>query len=195
MSEREPLPFQLLAISDRRLGEPDLAALAAAAAPAALLFRDKDLAGEARHRLARELRAASHDAGLPLIVHGDEQLAREVGAEGLHLPASEPPRRIEGLIVGCSCHDADELERAAQAGVDYATLSPVLCSPGKGRGLGWKAFSALATRCPLPVFALGGLGPADLEKARRRGAWGVAGIRSFLIGTLLLTLLSCSPPG
>ena len=41
------------------------------------------------------------------------------------------------------------------------------------------AFAALGAACPLPVFALGGVGPADLATARAHGAFGVAGIRAF----------------
>jgi thiamine monophosphate synthase len=31
----------------------------------------------------------------------------------------------------------------------------------------------------LPAFALGGIAPRDLERARAAGAFGVAGIRAF----------------
>ena len=82
--------------------------------------------------------------------------------------------------MGCSCHDQAELARAEAAGVDFVTLSPVLASPGKGAPLGWDRFEALARTTRLPVFALGGVGPEDLEEARRLGAFGVAGIRGFV---------------
>jgi 8-oxo-dGTP diphosphatase len=37
----------------------------------------------------------------------------------------------------------------------------------------------LAQNYALPVFALGGLSPHDLEMARRNGAHGIAAIRSI----------------
>jgi 8-oxo-dGTP diphosphatase len=55
-------------------------------------------------------------------------------------------------------------------------LGPVLPSashPG-APALGWDAFSRLIEDYPLPVYALGGLGPAGLERARRAGAHGIA---------------------
>jgi len=40
--------------------------------------------------------------------------------------------------------------------------------------LGWSGFAAAVAGARLPVFALGGLGPADLTRAIDRGAHGVA---------------------
>jgi 8-oxo-dGTP diphosphatase len=172
------LPFAHLAITDRALGSTDLVALAAMSG--ALLFRDKDMASQERLELGRDLRARTTALSIPLIVHGDVALARKLGAQGLHLPASVPPSKVGGLWVGCSCHNTEELERAAAACVDYVTLSPVLGSPGKARPMGWEAFAELAQNCPMPVFALGGLGPDNLKLARAWGGWGVAGIRGFV---------------
>jgi 8-oxo-dGTP diphosphatase len=40
--------------------------------------------------------------------------------------------------------------------------------------LGWEAFAALTALAPVPVYALGGLGRDDLERARGAGAHGIA---------------------
>ncbi|MEE2828883.1 MAG: thiamine phosphate synthase [Myxococcota bacterium] len=193
MSEGVPLPFRLLAITDHELGLPDLHCLSQSTGGAALLFRDKDLPKPERFEQARHLRQQTRDLGLPLLIHGDAEIARDIGAEGLHLSASATAVDAPGLLLGCSCHDESELARAAELGADYVTLSPVLASPGKGRPLGWRSFARLAAACPLPVFALGGLGPDDLPRARSHGAWGVAGIRNFLALALLALSLACGP--
>jgi len=177
VSDRTAVPFAVLAITDRRIGAVHLEALEAGGA---VLFRDKDLPRDERLPLARRLRARTAQLGIPLIVHGSEELARQVGAEGVHLPASVAPAPLDGLWVGCSCHDRAEIERAENAGVDYITLSPVLESPDKGKALGWECFELWARASCLPVFALGGLSPGSLDRAREHGAWGVAGIRGFL---------------
>ncbi len=187
--------FRLYAITDQRLGQPDELVRLAAPGRLAVQLRDKELPADERLALARRLRPLTREHGALLIVGGgDVELARRVEADGVHLPASVPPERHEGLLVGCSCHDEAELRRAAAAGVDFATLSPVLRSPGKGRALGWTAFERLARVCRLPVFALGGLAPSDLLEARGRGAWGVAGIRGFLATLALALLLGCPGP-
>lgn len=121
-----------------------------------------------------------------LLVSHDIELARKLGV-GVHLSAQqlralrERPL-VKGGWVGASCHGADELARAAELGVDFATLSPVCvtASHPDATPLGWQRFAALVAAAQLPVYALGGVGPGDLEHARTAGAQGVAGIRAFL---------------
>jgi 8-oxo-dGTP diphosphatase len=55
---------------------------------------------------------------------------------------------------------------------------PTASHPGRP-GLGWKAFSEMVAELPLPVYAVGGLGPADLEDAWDAGAQGIAAIRGL----------------
>ena len=43
--------------------------------------------------------------------------------------------------------------------------------------LGWDRFASLVRGATLPVYAIGGLVPADLEDAWRAGAHGVARVR------------------
>lgn len=189
----EPGLFRILAIVDRDPGsEPALPSIPPSGL--AVLLRAKHLPTAERRRLASLLRRTTADRGVPLLVGGDVWLAREVGADGVHLPASMPPVACCDLVVGCSCHDEAELRRAAEAGVDFATLSPVLASPGKGDPLGWERFESLARAAALPVFALGGMAPDMLAQARRRGAWGVAGIRAFAFSLALALAPGCPRP-
>jgi 8-oxo-dGTP diphosphatase len=83
--------------------------------------------------------------------------------------------------VGASCHDARELDHAARLGADFATLSPVqrTASHPDVQPLGWDRFARWVADARLPVYALGGVGPPDLARARAAGAQGVAGIRGF----------------
>jgi 8-oxo-dGTP diphosphatase len=85
-------------------------------------------------------------------------------------------RRPTDILCAASCHDEVELARAAELGVDFVVLGPVLPTPShtKVRPLGWTRFEELSRGMPLPVYALGGLVRADLEQAMRHGAHGVA---------------------
>ena len=86
-----------------------------------------------------------------------------------------------GGLVRASCHSAPDLARTADLGLDYALLAPVQATathPGADP-LGWSRFAELADRAALPVYALGGLGPADLVTAIDHGAQGVAAIRGL----------------
>jgi 8-oxo-dGTP diphosphatase len=87
--------------------------------------------------------------------------------------------RPEFALVGASCHDAGELAQAQALGADFVVLGPVLPTPTHpgAAGLGWSRFAALLKDCPLPVYALGGLQPAELEAAWRHGAHGISMMR------------------
>ncbi|HAI59118.1 MAG TPA: hypothetical protein DCM32_04475, partial [Xanthomonadaceae bacterium] len=89
--------------------------------------------------------------------------------------------RDQGRPTCAACHDAADLARADALAIDDLMLGPVRPTPThpEAPGLGWDGFEALRALTARPVFALGGLGPADLDEARRHGAQGVAGIRGF----------------
>ena len=124
-----------------------------------------------------------HQYGARVLVNGDAALAAAAGADGLHLPAAQlaaRSQRPEFPLVAASCHTAAELERAARLGCDFAAFGPVRATashPGSA-GIGWEQFSAALGVPPLPTFALGGLARADLDRARRAGAHGIAAIRA-----------------
>ena len=84
-------------------------------------------------------------------------------------------------MLGASCHGACELDMARKLGVDYVFLSPVCqtASHPAARPLGWLQFQRLVLDAQLPVYALGGVGPVDLERALAAGAKGVAGISAY----------------
>jgi 8-oxo-dGTP diphosphatase len=136
------------------------------------------LAGDA-YRLCERHRAR-------LMLNRDPRLVGEVPRHGLHLTATalqrarERPGRPNDLI-GASCHDAAQLAYAAQLDLDYAILSPVkpTATHPDAPPLGWPAFAALVDPVPLPVYALGGLTPADLRPAIEYGAQGIAAIRGL----------------
>ncbi|WIG56370.1 MAG: NUDIX family hydrolase [Rhodanobacteraceae bacterium] len=120
-----------------------------------------------------------------LLLNHDIELARELGI-GVHLKAAQLRALRERPLprtcwVGASCHDAEELDLAANLGADFATLSPVCATATHPdvAPLGWERFAQLAAGARLPVYALGGVGPDDLDRARAAGAQGIAGIRAF----------------
>lgn len=83
--------------------------------------------------------------------------------------------------LAASCHNAEELALAEQMGVDFVTLSPVQATATHPEAvpLGWEQVNAMIEGFNRPVYVLGGVGPADRERAWQAGAQGVAGIRAF----------------
>jgi 8-oxo-dGTP diphosphatase len=121
--------------------------------------------------------------GAQVLVNGDAQLARAIGAAGIHLPAQQLMRlnqRPPFPLVAASCHERRELEHAARLGLDFAVLGPLkqtATHPGD-TGIGWESFAQLVSGLPLPVYAIGGLSSADLPDALAAGAQGIAAIRA-----------------
>lgn len=180
-----PRMFRLLAISDRRsLTDGDLSGWLSRLASAgvdAVQIREKDLDDRAVWDIARTARAL-----LPpetrVLVNGRADVALAAGADGVHLPSDGvPPDALRsrfgpGLLLGVSTHTIEEVERAREAGADYATFGPVWETPGKGPATGPEAL-ARAAACGLPVFALGGVTIDRFGEAAASGAAGVAAIR------------------
>lgn len=144
--------------------------------------REKSMQASARERFAEAVIAAARPYGAKVMINSDIELAARLGADGVHLTAAQLSRLEERPALGwcaASCHDAAELARAAELGLDFAVLGPVQATPSHSdsQPLGWDAFTALVRGATLPVFALGGLAPDDLESAWRCGAHGIAMMR------------------
>jgi 8-oxo-dGTP diphosphatase len=138
--------------------------------------------------------------GARLVLHGDPAVLGPVVANpppelaarfqstvaGLHVPGRYldllTHRPVPAtMYFGASCHDARELERALALEADYAFLGPVketASHPG-APGMGWDGFARLVAELPIPVYAIGGLAPSDLDDAWAAGAQGIAAIRGL----------------
>jgi 8-oxo-dGTP diphosphatase len=144
--------------------------------------REKELPPHELVRLTAAVVAAARSRGACVLLNGDPALAQRAGADGVHLTAAqlmELHARPELDLVGASCHDERELDRAAALAVDFVVLGPVLATPTHpgAQTLGWRKFAQLIRDYPLPVYALGGLKHADLETAWDAGAHGISMMR------------------
>ena len=153
-----------------------------------LILRAPEHAPAQRVQLTRRLRHLRRGTGLRLLLSGTALEARQAGACGLHSTAAalaglieRPPARLWAV----SAHNARDLERATALGADVALVSPVLptASHPADQPLGWDGLRALVAASPLPIYAQGGLGPADIGAARDAGALGVAVDVSRLSGS------------
>ena len=148
-----------------------------------LQLREARLAPAQAAALAYAAVELCHQFGARVLINGDEALAHQAGADGVHLSAAQLlslTARPAVALVGASCHDARELEQAVRLGVDFVVLGPVqeTTSHAGQSAMGWPEFTRLALDSPLPIYALGGLGPQDLPAAWTAGAHGVAAIRA-----------------
>jgi thiamine-phosphate pyrophosphorylase len=149
----------------------------------AVQLREKDLPGRDLFRLAEKMRGLTAGYGARLFINDRADVAVAVGADGVHLGVhSVPPREARRLLgaqaaVGCSAHNAEELREAAEGGADFVTFGPVYPTPSKGPFGPPVGIPALASACrtaDIPVFALGGIGPRNIEEVARAGSFGIA---------------------
>ena len=110
-----------------------------------------------------------------------------LGADGVHLTSKRllsleyRPLPV-GKWVAASCHDEHELAHAAQIGVDFAVVSPILSTPSHPdvEELGWERLFRLTEMASFPLYALGGMSSDEhLQLARSHGAQGIAAIRGI----------------
>ncbi|MBI5430496.1 MAG: Nudix family hydrolase [Nitrosomonadales bacterium] len=145
-------------------------------------LREKDYSRVAMRELALRMLPLLRRHDARLIINADIALAREVGADGVQLTGAqlaELRARPDAEWCAASCHNAAELRRAEALGCDFALLSPVLATqshPGAPH-LGWESFAAIAAGSSIPVYALGGLQPVDMQTAWQHGAHGIALLR------------------
>jgi 8-oxo-dGTP diphosphatase len=144
--------------------------------------REKQLADGELRAFASEVVAIASPYGARVVVNGATDIATQTGADGVHLTATRlmaAARRPACDWVGASCHNAAELERARELGVDFVVLGPVAATPSHPHAdiLGWSRFARLIRDYPLPVFALGGMRADDLDQAWRSGAHGAGMLR------------------
>ena len=151
--------------------------------PDFMLLRDKessnyDSLAKAFLELAKEFPKTK------AFLHREIGLAKELGAQGVHLSSDMLSRvaeaKVAGLEVVVSTHTLEDVLFAQEQGATYVTYSPIFASPGKGEPVGVKALESLLKQVDVKVFALGGIVKEEqIEAVKAVGAFGFASIRYF----------------
>jgi len=144
-------------------------------------WRDKSTVGVDRAELACRLRGIVHSPSL-FFVNGDPEIAKLVGADGLHLPENGMPvgqaRLIagEGIMIGRSIHSVDAARRAEREGADYIVAGTIFASKSHANrpGAGLEFLTEVCQAVSIPVVAIGGVTPENAGGCLRAGASGVA---------------------
>lgn len=154
-------------------------------------YRDKGADHERRMQEAGVLLQLCRRQHAPLIINDDIELARAVGADGVHLGAEDAPLRAarsrlgEHAIIGVSCYDSMELARRAQtAGADYVAFGSFADSPTKPDTVraSLDLLREAGEKLNLPIVAIGGITPGNAQPLVEAGARFLAVI-SGIFGT------------
>ena len=203
--EQQPEKFnRLVCITNRHLfehvetagGQPSFLARLeriAAAHPAAIVLREKDMEEGDYEALAREVQAICRRHQVPFIAHTFVGVAAHLGADALHLPLPLLRRLRESRAVlpahlGTSCHSLEDVREAERLGCSYLIAGHIYatsCKPGlPPRGLAF--LREVTAAAELPVYAIGGITPARLREVREAGAAGGCAMSSLMRGDLWL---------
>lgn len=165
----------------------------------AFQYREKDgsqLDQAATVKMATRLRDLTRRYHVPYFIDDDEELALQVGADGVHV--GQKDQRIETviqraagqLLIGYSCNTLAEIARANQlAAVDYVGAGPVFPTNSKtdaDPALGLAQLAQLQAASHHPLVAIGGISPANLIATLQTGVAGVAVI-SMILGSTDIT--------
>lgn len=169
-----PLPKRWLFTDEERGGDPR-PAMKALPRGSGVIFRHYGAAD--REAMARECARIARRRGLTFVVAGDADLARRVGAAGVHMPGFARMHRP----LTAAAHDRAELVRAGRAGARLIFVSPVFATrshPGAAT-LGPAGFGRLVRGSRVAVAALGGMTRARYRALKPLGAAGWGGISAF----------------
>ncbi|KUG15386.1 thiamin-phosphate pyrophosphorylase [hydrocarbon metagenome] len=187
------MAYDLYVITDRTIGRgrshDEIARRALDGGADIIQLRDKDLPCREFLAEACTIREITAEAGRLFIVNDRIEVALSAEADGVHLGQDDLPvraaRRIapRDFIIGVSVKSVADALSAESAGADYVALSPTFSTASKddaGPGHGLGPLREICCAVSLPVLAIGGIGPHNVEMVIGAGADGIAVISSVV---------------
>ena len=180
----------ILCVTNRRLCEEDFLTRAekiAAASPAGIILREKDLSQEEYYALAQSMMVICKKQQLPCILHTFTGIAEKLGAKEIHLPMPvfrtlTGEKKAYFRTIGVSCHSVLEAKEAERLGASYITAGHIFetdCKWGlPGRGLSF--LKEVCNAVNVPVYAIGGITPEKIAGVRQAGAAGACVMSSLM---------------
>lgn len=151
-------------------------------------LRVKDASESLILEYALEARALCEEFGAKLIVNDHPEIALKAGAYGLHLGLQDIPiaqaRQIVGnqMIIGGTANTFEHVEQRVTEGADYIGLGPYRFTRTKQKLspiLGLEGCQEILDKVRsaginIPIIAIGGIEPDDIQAIMQTGVYGVA---------------------
>lgn len=148
----------------------------------AVQLREKNLDEESFEREAEEILALCRRYGVPFIVNDNVELAKRIGADGVHIGQADmklaEARKVLGAnaIIGVTAKTVEQAKAAEQGGADYLGSGAVFGSSTKldAKPMEHTLLQEICGSVEIPVVAIGGITAANVMQLRGRGMAGVA---------------------
>jgi thiamine-phosphate pyrophosphorylase len=150
-------------------------------------LREKHLPDEELVSIAKAARVMCEQLGTLLIVNDRPWVAREAGADGIHVgqdditPAEARELLGPDMLIGLSTHSPEQIDAVDASVVDYIGVGPIHETPTKpGRpAVGLELIRYAAAHAAVPFFVIGGLHAANLDEALAAGATRACALRAI----------------
>ncbi len=151
-------------------------------------YRNKSGTRREIYETSLQLVLLARGAGALLIVNDHADIALAVDADGVHLGQVDLPighaRDLlgSGKLIGISTHSPEQAKVAESGGADYIGFGPLFWTSTKDAGpvQGIEKIPVIKRTVSVPVFAIGGITLANVDKVICAGADGVAVISAVL---------------
>lgn len=159
--------------------------------PHALILREKDLADDAYESLAKKVFDLCKREDITFFLHTKIEIARKIGCQNIHLSIpvlkglSETEKKAlteDFCEISISCHSMEDVEIAMAGGATQIILGTIFeteCKKGV-LGKGVEFVREICQKCPLPVYAIGGMNLQRLPLVIDAGAAGCCMMSGFM---------------
>ena len=152
-------------------------------------LREKQLDLPHFRREALEIQALCRRYGVPFLINDNVDLARDIGADGVHVGQEDMEAGLvrqklgPGKILGVSAHSPEEALRAQAAGADYLGAGAVFHTGTKSNvsTLSYDTLRDICAAVKIPVVAIGGISEGNILQLKGTGIAGAA-VVSALFG-------------
>ncbi|MGE0420637.1 MAG: thiamine phosphate synthase [Reyranellaceae bacterium] len=188
---RESLRLYLVADRGYAAGRRLRPIVEAAVRAGVTLVQLRDKGDDARAFLAEaiDLRDALSGTGVPLLINDRIDIARAIGADGVHLGQGDLPPPVARAQLGADAIVGLSIETPAQVGdgrfdgVDYLGVGPVFATgtkPDAAPPIGLEALAAIRAATDLPMVGIGGISAANAHSVRATGVEGICVVSAIL---------------
>ncbi len=152
-------------------------------------LRDKKGSRQKIFEESKKIMSLKKDFDFCFILNDDPELAREVGADGIHVGQNDmsPDRAREILgptrVIGYSTHSLKELQLAQKFQLDYVACGAVFPTSSKPAGhpvLGLDFLKQAVEISRHPIVAIGGINRSNMNEVLKTGVAAVAMISGLL---------------